>query len=108
ALTNLSEPVDQYVCSAATRPCGSAARLRVTAARKAGSATVIVGLRYSTTTSASSLPNALTARLLARWLWLFGGVKPPEDCSEPNTPVPQAAAAASAISAIPSASTRRR
>jgi hypothetical protein len=46
--------------------------------------------------------------LLARWLSLFGEVKPPEDCSEPNTPLPQAAAPANAMSAITSASTRRR
>ena len=51
----------------------------------------MVLLRYSTTASAVSWPNALVARLLSCWLWLPGGVNPPPDCSAPNTPVPQTA-----------------
>src|SRR5215469_5106097 len=68
----------------------------------------MVALRYSTTTSAVSRPNALVARSLACWLSLPGGVKPPPDLSDPNTPVPQTAAPATAITAASSTSRRRR
>jgi len=53
-----------------------------------GRPTVLVALRYSTTTSASFRPNTWLAWSASRWLWLAGGVKLfPED-SLPNTPVP--------------------
>src|SRR6266851_6760520 len=68
----------------------------------------MVALRYSTTTSAVSRPNAFVARSLACWLWLPGAVKPPPDWSEENTPVPQTAAPTTAITAARSTSRRRR
>jgi hypothetical protein len=80
----------------------------VTAARKAGERTVCVGLEYSTTTSPACPPNAAVARSLDRWLWLPGGVNPPDDCSSPNTPVLQEATSATAIAAISRTSRRRR
>ena len=86
---------------------GSAARVRVTALRNAASCTVSLGLEYSTTTSAASRPNVLAARSLSCWLWLPGAVKPPPDCSAPNTPVPHTAAAITTSAAIPSTSRRR-
>src|SRR5690242_19152105 len=67
----------------------------------------MVALRYNTTTSAVSRPNALVARSLACWLWLPGAVNPP-DCSDPNTPVPQTAAPATAIAEASNTSRRRR
>jgi hypothetical protein len=87
---------------------GSPASTCVTAARKDGERTLAVGLEYRTTTSPASRPNAAVARLLDRWLWLFGGVNPPDDCSFPKTPVPQAAANATTISAITRTSRLRR
>src|SRR5215469_5883162 len=68
----------------------------------------MVALRYNTTTSAVSRPNARVARSLACWLWLPGGVKPPPDCSRANTPVPHTAAAATTTAATSRTSRRRR
>ena len=91
-----------------TRVRGSPESAPVTAARKAGERTLRVALEYSTTTSPASRPNAAVSRLADCWLWLPGAVNPPADCSFPNTPVPQAAANATTISAVTRTSRLRR
>ena len=96
--------MDTPVTSEAGRPASAL----VTAARYAGSATVIPVLRYSTTTSALSRPNALAAAPASRWLWLLGGVKLFPDDSLPNTWVPHTPANTMAIAAITRVSRRRR
>ena len=106
ALTRRDDPVDQYVLARATSARGRPLSAAVTACRYAGSPTVLVALRYSTTTSASFRPNTWLAWSASRWLWLAGGVKLfPED-SLPNTPVPQTAANATSTSAMPRVSRR--
>ena len=73
----------------ATSARGRPASAAVTACRYAGSPTVLVALRYSTTTSASFRPNTWLAWSASRWLWLSGGVKLFPADSLPNTPVPR-------------------
>ena len=105
-LTRRGDPVDQYVLVRATSARGRPLSAAVTACRYAGSPTVIVALRYSTTTSASLRPNTWLARLASCWLWLAGGVKLSPDESWPNTPVPQTAANATSTSVMPRVSRR--
>ena len=78
----------------------------VTALLKAGSVTVSLSLEYSTTTSPWSWPKAADARSAARWLSLFGAVKPPAVWSEPKTLVPHSPA--KATTATDRMRTRRR
>ena len=88
--------------------CGSAASVRVTADRKAGSAAVRVVLEYSTTTSPASRPNVFVARLASRWLWLFGASNPPAVCALVKMLVPQTPPRTATSRAIIRISRRRR
>src|SRR5215470_19643827 len=107
-LTRRGDPVDQYVLAWATSARGRPFSAAVTACRYAGSPTVMVALRYSTTTSASFRPNTWLARLASCWLWLAGGVKLSPDDSLPDTPVPHSPAAAVSTTMMPSDSHRQR
>ena len=87
---------------------GSAARVPVTADRKAGDAVVRVLLEYSTTTSPASRPNAEVARSASCWLWLFGASNPPAVCTLAKMVVPHTPPTTATSSAITRMSRRRR